>query len=931
MSHTGLGMVRASGSGWAKRRKPRRKRVRRALVLLTAISTVFALVLPALAAPQRIDPVEPLPSAETGEFTDETPSAWFIELETPPTTEGGSAAAIDREHRELRDSAEDLGIDLNERHSFKSLWNGISAEITPGEVGKIQQLEGVKAVYPVFAVEMPEPQPGGNPDLATAIAMTGADIAQSELGYTGAGVKVAIMDTGIDYDNPDLGGAFGPGNRVAYGWDFVGDAYNADPDDPGYNPVPSPDPDPDDCQGHGTHVAGIVGADGEVVGVAPDVTFGAYRVFGCEGSTDTDIMLAAMEMALADGMDILNMSIGSPFTWPGYPTAVGANNMVDAGMIVVASIGNAGANGTFSAGAPGLGEKVIGVASFDNTFTKLPVMEADDESTDPFDIGYIAMEFADNPPTSGTEEIVYIGRMCTSMGDTPEADPTGKAALVARGDCSFAEKAEGAIAAGATSVVIHNNADGNFNGTLGATPSQPMVVVGISLAAGEYLKSLTNPTITWTDRLGTFPDPNGGKISSFSSWGLAPDLSLKPDLGAPGGNIYSTYPLEKGGHTTLSGTSMASPHVAGAIALLLQARPSTDVDDVRDMLQNNADPALLSGFPEAYQLLEHVHRQGAGMVDVDDTIEATTLVKPGKIALGETDGAPITKTITVYNDKNADVTYDLSLPVDAFGAMGGMASTGTMADELDPLWFTDGLVEMPDSVSVPAGGSTSFDVTFTFVPDVDVPDQSMFGSWITLTEQVPEPAEGEEPTVPEVLRVPFAGFAGDYQSLTVLEPNPYGMPWLSYLEDEAYNLIEEDGHVFTMEDGDIPYVLAHLHHQADSLSIDLYKASNNKPVHPIFRTGIEEELLPRNATSTGFFAWEWDGKRVHNNGPFSWLLKNVPNGDYYFVMTVEKALGDPDNPDHIETWESPVFTVDRPNPWLKWLKDWLNKLRKWRP
>lgn len=905
--------------------------MKRALVLLTALATVFALAIPAVAEPQGIDPVEPVPSNEDGVFTDETPSAWFIELNSEPTTEGGSEATIEAEQDALRSNAEDLGIELEERHSFSTLWNGVSVEVTPGEAGKLQQLDEVKAVYPVIKVDMPQPQEGGNPDLATAIAMTGADIAQSDLGYTGEGVKVAVMDTGIDYDNPDLGGAFGPGNRVAAGYDFVGDDYNADPDSPSYNPIPSPDDDPDDCQGHGTHVAGIVGANGEVVGVAPAVTFGAYRVFGCEGSTDADIMLAAMEMALADDMDILNMSIGSAFTWPGYPTAVGADNMVDAGMIVVASIGNEGASGTFSAGAPGLGEKVIGVASYDNTDTRLNIMQADDEATEPFDIGYIPMSFAEEPPTEGSNGVVYIGRMCTTLGDTPEADPTGQIALIVRGECSFLEKAEGAIAAGAEAVIVHNNVAGNFSGTLGQEPSEPIVAVGISLAAGEYIRSLTEPTITWTDRSGIFPDPNGGKISSFSSWGLAPDLSLKPDLGAPGGNIYSTYPLEQGGHAILSGTSMASPHVAGAVALMLQANPGTAVEDVRDILQNSADPALLSGFPEDYLLYEHVHRQGAGMVDVDDSILSTTLVKPGKIALGETDGTPITKTVTVHNSNNADVTYDLSIPTDAFGAMGGMASTGTMADELDPLWFTSGSVDMPASIMVPAGSSVSFDATFTFVPGVDVPDLSQFGSWITLTEQVPEPAEGEESVEPEVLRVPFAGFAGDYQALTVLEPNPYGLPWLSYLEGENFNQIAEEGHVFTMEDDDIPYVLAHLHHQSDSLTIDLYNARTGRPVHNIWRTGIEEELLPRNATSTGFFAWEWDGKRVDNNGPLSWLLREVPDGDYYFVVTIEKALGDPEVAEHVESWESPTFTVDRPNPWLDWLRDLLDRLRRWRP
>ena len=111
------------------------------------------------------------------------------------------------------------------------------------------------------------------------------------------------------------------------------------------------------------------------------MTFGAYRVFGCEGSTTADIMIAAMERALADGMQVLNMSIGSAFQWPQYPTAVAATRLVNRGMVVVASIGNSGANGLYSAGAPGLGEKVIGVASYDNTNVLPAVFHASTAAT----------------------------------------------------------------------------------------------------------------------------------------------------------------------------------------------------------------------------------------------------------------------------------------------------------------------------------------------------------------------------------------------------------------------------------------------------------------------------------------------------------------------------------------------------------------------
>ena len=204
------------------------------------------------------------------------------------------------------------------------------------------------------------------------------------------------MDSGLDYTLPEFGSCFGPTCKVRGGSDLVGDTYN-DSQGPAFQPVPHPDADPLPCDpnfadhaevlgagtsdaGHGTHVAGIAAADGrghagEVVGVAPGARLLAYRVFGCNGSTDTDVMIHGMELALADHADVLNMSIGSAFgNWPESPEAVASDNLVDAGVVVVASIGNSGANGgqLWSAGAPGVARKVIGVASFDNTAPSTP-------------------------------------------------------------------------------------------------------------------------------------------------------------------------------------------------------------------------------------------------------------------------------------------------------------------------------------------------------------------------------------------------------------------------------------------------------------------------------------------------------------------------------------------------------------------------------
>ena len=139
----------------------------------------------------------------------------------------------------------------------------------------------------------------------------------------------------------------------------------------------------------------------------------------------------------------------------------------------------------------------------------------------------------------------------------------GKVALIVRGACGFAQ-GEPRHAAGATSVVVMNNVPGVVNGTLGAGHYESSPVVGISKRDGDFIIAQATPSnMAWTDRAGTFPTPTGGLISGFSSWGLAADLSLKPDIGAPGGSIRSTYPLEYGSYASISGTSMSVPARGG--------------------------------------------------------------------------------------------------------------------------------------------------------------------------------------------------------------------------------------------------------------------------------------------------------------------------------------------------------------------------------
>lgn len=844
-----------------------------------------------------VKPLTPAPSAETGEKTFENRAItgiWWVELSGAPSINGNSLNTLTTQHETFRQQAQKAGIIYTERQSFQTLWNGFTVAADVSQVSKLRSLPGVLNVFPVQVIKMPETTTA-DPDLFTALTMTGADMVQSELGYTGAGIKVGIIDTGVDVNHPAFGGNgitendsifFFSSPRILYGYDFVGDDFNADDADPEI----VPDPIPDDCAGHGTHVAGIVGANdstNDMKGVAPDVILGAYRVFGCEGSTTDEVMLMAMEMAYDDGMQVINMSIGSPFDWPQAPTAVASTNLVNRGMVVVASIGNSGANGLYSAGAPGLGEQVIGVASFDNTATRLPYFEVNGNH-----IGYVTMTFSPAPPTSGTEEIVYIGRACNV--DTLSADPSGKVALAVRGTCSFGEKALKAINAGATAVVIYNNTSGVVNGTLGASLGSPVPVVGISQADGLLIRAQSAPiNMTWTDQLDSFTSPTGGLISSFSSYGLAPDLALKPDLGAPGGNIYSSYPLELGGYATLSGTSMSSPHVAGAAALFLQAHPTTMARDVRTYFQNNAEPADWWGYP-GVGYLDNVNRQGAGMLRIDRAILATARVTPSKLSLGESQAGTASRALAITNFGSKAVTY-------RFSYLNALSVIGTFAPDF---YESDAYVKFNMTKITIYPGSTKN--VMAYIKPPTGPKLGQYGGYIVISG-----SDGS------VMRVPYAGFIGNYQAIKAITPTGYGFPWLA-VDFGGGNFggpVTGPGDwVYTMEAGDVPYLLIHFDHQVTKLQVQVYKASTGALVERAYNYAFVETLLPRNSTSTGFYAFSWDGNLYMYNTVGTTFFHVAPDGQYILKLKALKALGNPAVASDWETWTSPVVEIDRPEP-----------------
>ena len=869
---------------------PISKRALRALGFVVAL-VALTVVPAAIAGDAEAEVLGQLPEIDAP-ATNETPQAWFVQLAR------GTKSAFEADARAN-------GVDIEKRFSFNRLWYGLSVDVPASQVPELSRLEGVTAVYPVLPAKL-EPLTPVEPDMETAIAMTGADVAQSELGLTGRGVRVGIVDTGIDYDHPDLGGCFGAGCRVETGYDFVGDFFNASDIRKGVRNI-APDPDPDDCNGHGTHVAGIVGArpataEG-VRGVAPNVTLGAYRVFGCEGSTTADVMIAAMERALADHMDILNMSASAAFmTWPQYPTAAAADALVDAGMVVVASIGNSGTNGVYSAGAPGVGRKVIGVASVDNTHINAFTFLVNPGGRR---VPYLPIASTTAPPTQGeSPEVAYVGRGCAvlnetvtppvpSGGDPYLADPKDKIALIDRGGCSLNEKYQRAVQAGAVAVIIANNSPGLFS--TGGIEDKGPFAIAIGNEDGEAIKATlqTSPvTLTWTSVRINAPNPTGGLASSFTSYGLTAELDVKPDIAAPGGLIRSTFPLEKGGYQLVSGTSQASPHVAGAAALFLEAHPGTNPLVLREILQNSADPVP---FAANRALLAPVHQQGAGLLDIDDAVRAAVRVTPGKIVLGEGNGGTV--TLTLVNSGSTAVQYTLSNETAV--ATAGSTNAPTFPIAPNTVTFSQ------NPVLVPAGGTATVTAMITAGA---YPERAQYGGYLVMTPAPETPAT-------QTLRVPYAGFKGDYQSIQLLTSAGCGMPFLAKMGGATdcgggrritgFSR-QPEGELFTREGAGAPVVVFHLEHQARRVELYVLDAATGERIGLVDAT----DYWARNSTATAFVTITWNGTVLASDPRRGEVSRDLPTGSYKLLLRVQKpaALNEPDTVVW-EEWISPTIRL----------------------
>ena len=423
-----------------------------------------------------------------------------------------------------------------------------------------------------------------------------------EQGFEGQGIKIGIIDTGIDYNHPDLLG-FGPGGKVVGGYNFVDN-----------------DNKPIDTTGHGTEVAGIIAADGSLKGVAPKAKLFSYKVSSNGESVSSDLIVKAIHRAIEDKVNVINISLGVNKTNGEIDQAV--SEAVKNGIIVVVAAGNNGPDdGTI--GSPGKDPDAITVGATYNNITQSIVSTLEIGKTQ----YQVLPMFGTNPlskPIIGKIVFGGYGR----IRDLANVDAKDSILLEERGSdikgekVYFSEKERNAAQSGAQALIVYNNEPGIFFGELfqpNSTSSSNTTIPVISMSKSDGLalkKSLQNETIA---KLDVFSHPDF--IAPFSSRGPVSPFYIKPDLVAPGVFVNSTH--VGGTYNLTSGTSIAAPHVTGAVALLLQKDPNLKPDEVASLLSTTADPVT-----DAYGNDEPVDVTGSGRLNLTRAFSANLIIIP---------------------------------------------------------------------------------------------------------------------------------------------------------------------------------------------------------------------------------------------------------------------------------------------------------------
>lgn len=698
--------------------------------------------------------------------------------------------------------------DVEVRYEYTTVFNGLSVEADYADLETIQDLPGVKDAYVSQVYQLIEPV--YETKLADSVPAIGGDIAKNT-GYTGKGMVVAILDTGLDtsheafqnkvnepkFSKQDIADKL-ESDSLRVGNVNVDSIYQSDKIPFAYDYYDN-DTNVSGGNSHGTHVAGIVGANsGQVTGVAPDAQLMIMKIFGDDGSGahDSDI-IAALEDAVVLGADAVNMSLGMT---AGFSEAASTKTrevyqrVKNAGISLMCAAGNEYSSSYKSAGgtdlplasnpdngavaSPSTYGAALSVASMNNVKATAPYLLVGDRKIRYSDPAETASKQIAS--LNGTYEYVDCGVGATS--NFTGKSLSGRVALIQRAGeengevLSFAQKEKNAKAAGAKAVIIYDNVEGDLvnMATDGSIPA-----VFISKADGEAMLAATEKKVSFSKRyLSQFQDAYSGKMSDFSSWGVTPDLKLKPEITAPGGDIYSTLPGSLYG--SMSGTSMASPHMAGAAAVMGQyITEEPDGTNLtlsqrtalsNQLLMSTAVPVKNeSGLPYSPR------KQGAGLVQLDRATKAKAYLSSAegglpKAELGSSTSGSFSFSFQANNLSTSEIRYEVGVTVLTEDTVTKNGKT-YLAQSPRKLGADEVTVTAPGTVTLNSKGQAEVEVSLALTAkgkaalDAKFPNGIYLEGFVTLT-----PVNGGD-TIS--LGLPFLGFYGNWSAAPIFDASVY--------------------------------------------------------------------------------------------------------------------------------------------------------------
>ncbi len=598
-----------------------------------------------------------------------------------------------------------------------------------------------------------------HPDLSQSYKVINASGAWSAAGgrsNAGAGIKIGDIDTGIDQNHPffdPTGFSYPAGFPKCDAADST--THTRDTNckyvSPKiivakvfFNKAAVSGLDAKAVQDHGSHTAGIAaGVTGKTAvvegvsindmsGIAPGAWLGNYNVFpGNVASARSEDILNAVDAAIADGMDVLNLSLGGS---PRLGTAsgidvlsIGLDNAVDAGLVVAVAAGNSGP-GAKTVESPGRAPKVITAgASTNQHFIGEPFTYPSGGGTT---IGGAVGEFP-ALPTNSYSLFDTGNTACTSVSSSA----SGKLAIVNRGTCTFSTKVRNAIAAGAVGIVVVNNVAGDPTAMakdgLGGD-NLPAVMIGLNEGAALRASGVTTASAVAT--FSEFITANADILAGFSSQGpTTPDLLIKPDLTSVGVNVLSSITCVgkaitcggEGSWAFFSGTSMATPHIAGSAAVLLDLHPGWSPAQVKSALVDRADLVIQDSKTGTHDIGPTA--QGAGREDLSVAAGGTTWLSPASASFGRVPViSPTSLVVTVLNPSGSSQSFTVST---SKFTPSTFSNTVSSAFDAGTITSSDSRISVPSSFSVPASGS--YDLTVTVKPGLS--PGAVVQGWINLT------------------------------------------------------------------------------------------------------------------------------------------------------------------------------------------------------